>query len=151
MPVRSRGLLLIGVIWFLLGLGMAFTTPVPVSDAWDTYLPESLRVALWWSAALGAIGAAIDKQDGKRDWLALAFCVVPPMIRITSFLWAWVVYLWPGGNPGYDRGWYSAAVYSALVGLVWLVASIPDLPPSGKIPDTGTGVGATESEDQGSD
>ena len=127
LPIRSRGLLLISVIWFLIGLGVQAAPATPVDSAFHFWLPEALHTAIWWAASFGALGAALDKQDGRRDWLALAACTIPPMLRLTSYLWSWIMYLWPGGPPGYAKGWLSAAIYGCLVGLVWLVASIPDV------------------------
>ena len=126
LPLRSKGLLLIATIWFTVGIG-SYTPPItPIDSAWHYQLPPALVVSIWWTAAFGAIGAAVDKQDGRRDWLALVMCTLPPMLHLTSFATAWIIYLIPGGQPGYARGWMTVALYACMVALVWLVAAIPD-------------------------
>ena len=128
--VHGYGLLLIAGIWLLVGLRIV-VEPVPLPPGtWHGILPESVRIALWWSAALLCLGAAIDRNGPRRDGFALAVAVVPPTIALTSYLWSWIVSLLPGEPHGYPFGWYAASLYLALVGIVWLVAAIPDEPPA---------------------
>jgi hypothetical protein len=124
--VHGSGLLLIAAIWLLVGLRLLVDPIPPPPSTWHGMIPDPVRMTLWWSAALLCIGAAVDRSGPRRDGFALTVAVVPPMIALTSYLWAWLVSLFPGEPHGYPGGWYAAALYAALVGLVWLVAAIPD-------------------------
>ena len=124
--VHGVGLLIIAAIWVLVGLGLVLTpSQTPPDATWHGAIPTEIRLALWWGSALVCIGAAIDTRRPRRDGFALALAVIPPMIRLTSYAWAWVVSFLPGEG-GYGLGWYAASIYLALVAIVWLVAAIPD-------------------------
>ena len=123
---HGSGLLLIAAIWLLIGLRLVLDPVALPPSTWHGMIPDPIRLALWWSAALLCIGAAVDRDGPRRDGFALSVAVVPPMIALTSYLWAWVVSLVPGEPIGYPHGWYAASLYAALVGIVWLVAAIPD-------------------------
>lgn len=129
--VHGSGLVLIAVIWALVGVGAL--TPAPVTEAGDPHLlhrliPPVIDATMWLTAAMGCLAAALDRNGPRRDGLALAFAVVPPVIRLGSYLWAWLISIVPGDPVGSPRGWFVAAFYACMVALVWLVAAIPEDP-----------------------
>lgn len=126
--VHGSGLVLIAAIWTLVAIA-ALTLDLPVRDGamlLHRHIPVVIDATMWLTAALGCLAAALDRNGPRRDGLALAFAVVPPVIRFGSYLWSWIVALIPGEPDGTPTGWYSAAIYSCMVAMVWLVAAIPD-------------------------
>lgn len=119
--VRGLGLLLIAVTWSLIGLGVYQDQ----SSAPHLLIPTDIRAGLWIGS--GMLAAALSTSR-RWDWLALTLAVIMPTVRVASYGWAWITYLAPGGEPGYPGGWYNAAIHSALVAYVVLVACIIDLP-----------------------
>lgn len=129
--VHGSGLVLIGAIWIL--TGVSALTPQPLPAGRDPHLlhmliPPVIDATMWFTAAMGCLAAALDRNGPRRDGLALAFAVVPPVIRLGSYLWAWLVSLLPGDPAGYPRGWFVAALFACMVAMVWLVAAIPEDP-----------------------
>lgn len=127
--VHGFGLVLIAVIWALLALGI-LTAPTVAPDEgrqlFHQYIPPTYAATLWLTTALGTLASAIDRDGPRRDGLALAAAVMPPTLWMASYVWSWIASLVPGAPAGSPRGWLSAAIYACLVGLVWLVAAIPD-------------------------
>ena len=126
--VHGSGLVLIAAIWTLVAIA-ALTLQLPVKDGaflLHKSIPVVIDATMWLTAALGCLAAALDRNGPRRDGLALAFAVIPPMIRFGSYLVSWVVALIPGEPAGTPSGWYSAALYLCMVAIVWLVAAIPD-------------------------
>lgn len=128
--VHGSGLLLIGLLWLLVGIGALTPQPPSGTDALLLHQRMSpiIDATMWFTAAMGCLAAALDRNGPRRDGLALAFASIPPMIRFTSYLWGWIVSLLPGEPVGYPRGWYVAALFACLVAMVWLVAAIPEEP-----------------------
>ena len=131
--VHGSGLILIALIWALVAVGSMTPQRLPGPAGTDPHLlhlliPPLIDATMWLTAAMGCAAAALDRNGPRRDGLALAFAVVPPMIRFTSYVWAWLVSLMPGGPAGYPRGWYVAALFACMVAIVWLVAAIPEDP-----------------------
>lgn len=127
--VHGSGLVLIAVVWGLVGVGAL--TPQPITTAGDPHLlhrliPPVIDATMWLTAAMGCLAAALDRNGPRRDGLALAFAVVPPVIRLGSYLWSWLISIFPGDPAGSPRGWFTAAFYTCMVALVWLVAAIPE-------------------------
>ena len=126
--VHGFGLVLIAAIWALLAVAR-LTDPVEAVNGdpfIHRHIPVVAAATLWLTAGMGCLGAAVDRNGPRRDGLALAFAVIPPAIWTASTTYAWVVSLIPGGSAGAPRGWVAGALYACLVGLVWLVAAIPD-------------------------
>ncbi|WP_152185363.1 hypothetical protein [Segeticoccus rhizosphaerae] len=117
--LRGAAMILCAYIWTLVGvatiLGAAATPP----GTFHTALPMPVRAALWLAPAAAAVGLAWSRE---HDWIALGLLVLGPMLRITSYLTAWLLYL--TGHEGLSTGWYSAAIHVALLGLVALTAAI---------------------------
>lgn len=69
------------------------------------------RVATCWSRRLSPFG--------------LAGLFLLPGLYLASYALSWVLWLVPGGNPGYENGWYSAYLYLGLTAFVVIAAFIP--------------------------
>lgn len=124
--VRGLGLLLIWVTWSLIGLGVYQDESVTAAGAPHLIIPAHIRAALWLASGTLALVLACSR---RWDRLALLAAVLMPTGRVTSYLWAWIVYISPGGEPGgYPGGWYNAAIHAVLVAYVLLVAGIVDVP-----------------------
>lgn len=123
---KSQGLILLGLIWIAFGWSVhTGVSASNVSGAWHTYWPAEPRAAMWYATGAYAMYAAVRRRHKN---LALAFLVVMPAIRMSSFLTAWVVALVPGLPEGQPQGWYSAAFYLVMILLVWYVATSPAPP-----------------------
>lgn len=116
--VRGLGLLLIWVTWSLIGLGVYQDESVTAAGAPHLIIPAHIRAALWLASGTLALVLACSR---RWDRLALLAAVLMPTGRVTSYLWAWIVY-------GYPGGWYNAAIHAVLVAYVLLVAGIVDVP-----------------------
>lgn len=124
--VRGLGLLLIWVTWSLIGLGVYQDESVTAAGAPHLIIPAHIRAALWLASGTLALVLACSR---RWDRLALLAAVLMPTVRVMSYLWAWIVYISPGGGePGYPGGWYNAAIHAVLVAYVLLVAGIVDVP-----------------------
>lgn len=126
--VRGLGLLLIWVTWSLIGLGVYQDESVTAAGAPHLIIPAHIRAALWLASGTLALVLACSR---RWDRLALLAAVLMPTVPVTSYLWAWIVYISPGGEPGYPGypgGWYNAAFHAVLVAYVLLVAGIVDVP-----------------------
>lgn len=116
--VRGLGLLLIWVTWSLIGLGVYQDESVTAAGAPHLIIPAHIRAALWLASGTLALVLACSR---RWDRLALLAAVLMPTVPVTSYLWAWIVYISPGG-------WYNAAIHAVLVAYVLLVAGIVDVP-----------------------
>jgi hypothetical protein len=133
--VHGSGLVLIAIMWTLIGISALSPQPAqpqPGAYLLHQYIPPVITATMWFTAGLGCLAAALDRNGPRRDGLALALAVIPPVIRVTSYLWSWGISLIPGDPAGSPRGWYAAALFSCLVALVWLVAAIPEENGNGK-------------------
>lgn len=115
---KGRGLTLMGVIWILVGLSVP--EQPPIDSAFHQLAPDWLLVCAWVVPGVLAIAAAWLKK--LRPW-AMALLTVMPGVRTISYVTAWVVYLVPGGSPGYDRGWIAAITQIIMIAFVFYVAS----------------------------
>lgn len=116
--VRGLGLLLIWVTWSLIGLGVYQDESVTAAGAPHLIIPAHICAALWLASGTLALVLACSR---RWDRLALLAAVLMPTVRVTSYLWAWIVHISPGG-------WYNAAIHAVLVAYVLLVAGIVDVP-----------------------
>lgn len=123
--VRGLGLLLIWATWSMIGIGVYQDASVTVSGAPHLLIPIDVRAGLW----IGSGTLALLLSTSRRwDHIALIAAIIMPTVRVTSYAWAWITYLAPGGVEGYPNGWYNAAIHSVLVGFALLVAAIVDIP-----------------------
>lgn len=122
--LRAWGLVIVGAIWVWIGVGVwagASQPPVGVG-LWHLLLPPYLRAFLWVLSGAAALGAA---RWSSWDQWALMLLVVMPLVRLTSYASAWVLWLIPGQPDGLRSGWYSTAFYVLMLSLVVLIACIP--------------------------
>jgi hypothetical protein len=96
-------------------------------------IPGPIRAALWFAGAAMCAAVAMQRSAtprrravARRDGLALAVATAAPMVRVASHGWSWIVSVIPGPPVGTPRGWLTAAIFASMVGIVWLVAAIPD-------------------------
>ena len=122
--LRGEALLGLGVVWMLLGIGVGEGLHRPPADAslWHLLLPDQLRAGIWIVSGLLAVVASMWQRLSP---LALALLVVAPMIRITSYGWAWLMALIPGPPPGHPTAWYVLATQTMLLASVLFAAHVP--------------------------
>lgn len=117
--LRGAAMILCAYIWTLVGVATILGAAAAPPGTFHTALPVPVRASLWLIPAAGALILAWSRE---HDWIALALLVIGPMLRITSYLTSWLLYL--TGHEGLGTGWYSAAIHGALLGLVALTAAI---------------------------
>ena len=127
LTTKSQMLLLMGFVWCLIGYGVLENVAVQLPGVFHIPIPAPIRGALWIGPGLFAIYAALSRR-GKS--VALGLLQIMPVVRISSYLWAWLMWLIPGEPGGYASGWYQAAFHSVLVMAVWITASLPNRPKS---------------------
>lgn len=126
--LRGEAMIGLGIIWGLVGVGILLGTGqrAPELALWHTLIPSYISGGLWLTSAAAAIVAAHWQQWSHA---ALGILTVMPMVRLTSFMWGWLMSLVPGPPPGYPDGWYSMLFYVVMVAMVIHVAHIPALSP----------------------
>ena len=110
-------MILAGVIWALLGVGeITRTSPAAVvPGVWHLLVPAQISAAVWIATGLTAAFLAATKHNSS---LGLFLLVFAPGIRFFSYFWSWIVYVIPGIQEGYDRGWFNSLFY--LLMLLWI-------------------------------
>lgn len=117
---RGAGLVLLGVVFLVYGLSMVTAPPPAIPGAaylWHReLLPLPALGGLWMLSGL----IALAWSPAKDKTVGFATLYVMPSILVSSYGWAWLVSLW---TPyGIARGWATAIVWTAVVGLVALIA-----------------------------
>lgn len=108
---KSRILALDGVVWCLVGIGVI--TGTYVSDgAPHLAIPSPIR-CLWWIVP-GAFAIAAGLTQRHKD-AAVGLLMIGPAIRVTSYLYAWIIDLIPGAPDGVAKGWYYASINLIIV------------------------------------
>ncbi|MFF0942680.1 hypothetical protein ACFYE2_00420 [Kocuria sp. CPCC 205300] len=127
----TRGwiLLVCAWVWGLIGLGILLqAAKMGEPSLLHLYMPVPLRVTLWWAPALLAIYGAIRR---KHLPVVTAALIIAPLIRVASYLWAWITWVahevpalgWLAPDwAGVPSGWYSAAMHLPLIALVLIAA-----------------------------
>ena len=123
--VRGFGMVLIGLGWLFIGLGVWQGLPPAPDGAPHLLVPAPYRATAWAGSGILALALSTNRD---RDHIALMAAVIMPLVRVGSYLWAWIVHLIPGGHPGYASGWYAAIFQAFLVAFVVLVACIVPVP-----------------------
>lgn len=123
---RGSVLLLLGSIYALYGValttagasqpeGLALITGDVVSiTAWGY---------VWLIVGLIAIVHAFRRGPGQ-DGPGFIALVLTPTVWVAANFWAWVLFL--VGLGGFERGWISAAIWTAVAGLVVICAGWPE-------------------------
>jgi hypothetical protein len=115
--VRGYTLLLCAFVWTLIGIALRANDPQNSPGTFHDELPIQARMAIWFGAAAAALVLA---WSPRHDWIALALLIIGPVLRCCSYITAWVLYV--TGHPGLRDGWYAAAIYLALIGIVGIAA-----------------------------
>lgn len=122
--LRGWGLALLGVVWALIGVGVAVGASTPPDDAslWHVAIPRWARAATWIVTGVSAL--ILARWSRWSNW-GMGVLMIMPMVRLTSYLAAWIVHLVPGEPEGLRFGWYSSAFYIVMIALVVFVTCIP--------------------------
>lgn len=123
--------MLLGVAWVLIGVGALDWNMTgaasPHGPLLHDMLPLGFRSTLW---VTGGVVAAVYawRPPGFDDAAAWALLYVPPAIRLVSYSVAWIDSALPFGGAGWSQGWAPAAIYMAMVGVVYTCADWPEPP-----------------------
>ncbi|WP_288797826.1 hypothetical protein [uncultured Arsenicicoccus sp.] len=117
---KSRLIVLDGVVWTFIGVGVIAGTS-PTDGAPHLAIPDPIR-CLWWLVP-GIVAIAAGLAQRHKD-VAVALLMIGPAIRLTSYLYAWIISLIPGAPDGVPNGWYYAAINLIIVVHVVAVARI---------------------------
>lgn len=118
---RGAILLTMGILWLIIGLGSIFDPTPGTQDLLVNAVPSEIRVSLWVTSALIAIGHAF-RPPGTSDAVGFLALYAMPAYRAAMYLADWVDLFVPWGGPGYDRGFVTGAFYIALVTAVAICA-----------------------------
>ena len=120
--LRAEGMILVGCVWFLIGVGRVVRPEVIVPSAWHTFIPQDAQGILWIVTAL--VAAGLSFYDKPSDY-GLGALMVAPAIYLSSYVASWIIEIIPGPPPGDPWGWFSALFYLALILWVLHVSRIP--------------------------
>lgn len=112
-------LALLAVTWTLMGVGVATGTAAADPSLVHTLAPQWLRVTVW---VVPAVLATYTLATGRRTTVTVVALSIAPWVRIGSYMWAWVMYLMPGGPAGIPAAWYPASFHAVMFALVILAA-----------------------------
>ena len=125
---RGRSLLLLGAVWFLVGLAI-------LSDAHNAdgayplaLLPSWAQGTLWITAGTGAFVAPLAGAAEPRTKWAFAALLIPATARCLSYLISWAGHLF--GAPLHGGDWIGALAWAFVVAFVIHEASTPVMPDS---------------------
>lgn len=122
--LRGMSLLLLGVVWVLLSIGIWQSIPATPTGVglWHVRVPLVLRVAEW---LLPGVFALVAVRWQHLSNIALGLLTIGPLVRLTSYAGAFIQAALPGGGPGLATGWHTALIYLALLGFLLLAAATP--------------------------
>lgn len=125
---RGRALLLLGCVWFLLGVAI-------LSDAHNAdgayplaLIPTWAQGTLWITTGTVAFVAPLAGAAEPRTKWAFAALLVPASARCLSYLISWLGSLF--GAPLHGGDWIGAVVWGLIVAFVIHEASTPVMPNS---------------------
>lgn len=120
---RTWTLFLCFWVWLLIGLGILLGEgagdTARDAGAFHVLLPTPIRAAEW---IIPAAMVLVTMITGRWARVAVPLLVVGPLIRITSYSWAWLLQLIPGVPEGLESGWYFALLHVTFLGLVVVAA-----------------------------
>ena len=98
---RPSALINFGLLWLLMGFavyaGASSTLILEGEAVLYEKIPVPIRVALWTSTGLLAVGAAYRLRWQNKGWMALT---IMPAERAISHLWSFIQSVVPGDPPG---------------------------------------------------
>jgi len=125
---RGAVLLILGVIWFFIGISTITDPRVGIGQSQGLFHEESpswLRAALWIGTALFALSSAWRIAGRRDDWGYMAL-ILMPLVRTMSYLWAWLINLF--GGQGDPMGWLGVIVWGTITILVFTISGWPETP-----------------------
>ena len=121
---RTPLMLALGALWIAVGIGVLVGQAPEPPAAPHTWIPDLLRSAVWIGSGLAALIAA-----PAQSWGALILLIVMPAVRVGSYLWGWLVWVTPAGDPGDPAGLYRSLFALAMILAVAATAVVPTAPP----------------------
>lgn len=123
---RGAALLVLGSIFFLVGLDVLLNSPEADYDRFllHTFIPFPINAALWMVPGALAIWASTHRTG--PDGFGFNALVVPIILRIVSYVFSFVAYLF--GEGSYPFGLASAAIWTAILALVLIIAGWAEVP-----------------------
>lgn len=127
---RGQILLVFGILWMWLGLGVLLYPDPPQYSAIPMIsdVPDAVRGYAWMISGGVAVAYAWRPRRFDHDGLAFAALYIMPAYRVVAFSLAWLDYVMPWFGFGYSRGLLAALPYAALVGAVMICASWAEPP-----------------------
>jgi len=125
---RGAVLLILGVIWFFIGISIITDPRVGIGQNQGLLHEESptwLRATLWIGTALFALSSAWRIAGRRDDWGYMAL-ILMPLVRTMSYLWAWLINLF--GGQGDPAGWLGFVVWGTVTILVYTISGWPETP-----------------------
>ena len=125
--LRGRLMMMLGVGWVLIGLGLltGAAPDGPVPGVPHTQLPGQLRAGLWIGTGIFAIVRGMFRGSQGKEPGVMALLIMP-LFRAGSYLWAWLVHLWPLDDMiGISTAWYNATFYVILARAVRFASEVP--------------------------
>lgn len=114
----------VGIAWCIVGIGVITGASDPPPGIAFEVAPAWLRAALWVGSGLYASWCGLRMRGTSR---ALGWLVIMPVVRLASYLLAWLLWMWPGEQVGeWWAGWYIGATYIGMIGVVLLCGAIPE-------------------------
>lgn len=136
LPRRRLALYLIGAAWISHGFTIMHNPGPRVMDQAIIYenWPLQLRVLIWVLAGVLALGLAAN-GTARAQALGWALAIVPPTIRVVSYLWSVLMWLIPGAPGGEPLSLAYVGFWGSLVGIVWLVSRWAEPTPQPAAPE----------------
>lgn len=88
-------------------------------------LPVAWRVTGWVGTGIIAIGGAVWAKP-HNEWLGWVALAVMPVERVFGYVFAFVIWIIPGGNPGSPYGIAYAGVWGIALTLLAVMATIKE-------------------------
>lgn len=131
---RGAALIVLGGMWALFGVSVMFQPVEEHSWVLHEMIPDPIRAALWAGTGLAAVVYGL-RGAHRDDTAGMAALMVMPLVRFASFAFSYIVWaattagheVWPSVDvTGYGGGWYSAAVWALIVGLIRVLSGWPN-------------------------
>ncbi|UJQ86811.1 membrane protein [Arthrobacter phage Reedo] len=124
---RGAALLILGIIFVLVGLDIWLNSPEPDFDRFllHTFIPFPINAGLWIVPGALAIWASTHRGPAN-DGFGFNALVIPVIIRIVSYVFSFVAFLFGEGN--FPFGLASAAIWTSILALILIIAGWAEVP-----------------------